>query len=84
MVLILAGPRSPSPGAPYTYVMTNAFLSLYGFASLGDLPDMEKLEDAGLLSKDTLLAEGHDAFGAILEDADSHADEDYESQDASI
>ena len=33
---------------------TNAFLSLYGFNSLLDLPDMEKLEEAGLLSKDAL------------------------------
>ena len=79
--LIAAGPRSPQPGAPYTYITTNAFLSLYGFTSLHDLPDMDKLEEAGLLSKDTLLAEGHDVFGAILADAkasddDAHYDRD--------
>jgi len=53
---IAAGPRSPQPGAPYTYVTTSAFLSRFGFETLRDLPDFEMLEDAGLLSKDRLLA----------------------------
>jgi len=55
--VITAGPRRPEPGAPYTYVTTDRFLSVFGLASLRDLPDLEKLEDAGLLTKDTLLAE---------------------------
>lgn len=54
--LIAAGPRSPEPGAPYTYVTTDTFLSVFGLSSLRDLPDIEKLEDAGLLTKDSLLA----------------------------
>lgn len=49
--LIAAGPRSPTPGAPYTYVTTRAFLARFGFESLNDLPDMEQLEDAGLLGQ---------------------------------
>jgi segregation and condensation protein B len=53
---IAAGPRSPQPGAPYTYVTTKAFLGHFGFDTLRDLPDMEMLEEAGLLSKDRLLA----------------------------
>lgn len=53
---IAAGPRSPQPGAPYTYVTTKGFLSHFGLDTLRDLPDMEMLEDAGLLSKDRLLA----------------------------
>jgi chromosome segregation and condensation protein ScpB len=62
---IAAGPRSPTPGAPYTNVTTKAFLSQFGFESLRDLPDIELLEDAGLLSKDRLLADGFpDGFGA--------------------
>jgi segregation and condensation protein B len=48
---IAAGPRSPTPGAPYAYVTTPAFLSHFGFESLRDLPDIEKLEDAGLLGR---------------------------------
>ena len=70
--LIASGPRSPQPGAPYTYVTTKAFLSHFGFDTLRDLPDFEALEDAGLLSKEKLLAgdipvglmsgEGHEAL----------------------
>lgn len=54
--LIASGPRSPQPGAPYTYVTTKAFLSHFDFDTLHDLPDFEALEDAGLLSKEKLLA----------------------------
>jgi segregation and condensation protein B len=53
---IAAGPRSPQPGAPYTYVTTKPFLSHFGFDTLRELPDMEQLEEAGLLSKQKLLA----------------------------
>jgi segregation and condensation protein B len=48
---IAAGPRSPTPGAPYAYVTTPAFLLHFGFESLRDLPDIEKLEDAGLIGR---------------------------------
>ncbi|CAN7549887.1 SMC-Scp complex subunit ScpB [Pararhizobium sp. LjRoot255] len=56
LALIASGPRSPQPGAPYTYVTTPAFLSAFGFDTLRDLPDIEMLEDAGLLSRDRMLA----------------------------
>jgi len=46
-----SGPRSPTPGAPYTYVTTPHFLSAFGMETLRDLPDIEALEDAGLLSR---------------------------------
>jgi chromosome segregation and condensation protein ScpB len=54
--LIASGPRSPQPGAPYTYVTTKNFLSQFGLDTLRQLPDFEALEDAGLLSKRKLLA----------------------------
>jgi len=54
--LIGSGPRSPTPGAPYTYVTTKEFLLEFGLDTLRDLPDFEALEDAGLLSKEKLLA----------------------------
>jgi chromosome segregation and condensation protein ScpB len=47
--LIGAGPRSPAPGAPLTYVTTKPFLESFGLGGLRDLPDIEALEDAGLL-----------------------------------
>jgi segregation and condensation protein B len=46
--LIAPGPRSPRPGAPYTFVTTETFLASFGLASLRDLPDWEQLEDAGI------------------------------------
>ncbi len=53
---IASGPRAPQPGAPYTYVTTQAFLLEFALETLRDLPDFEALEDAGLLSKEKLLA----------------------------
>ncbi|WP_295807608.1 SMC-Scp complex subunit ScpB [uncultured Nitratireductor sp.] len=55
--LIASGPRSPQPGAPYTYVTTKKFLGQFGLDTLRDLPDLEALEDAGLLSR-TDMADG--------------------------
>ncbi|MDQ0513465.1 chromosome segregation and condensation protein ScpB [Angulomicrobium amanitiforme] len=74
---IAAGPRAPQPGAPYTYVTTKEFLSHYGFDTLRDLPDMEALEDAGLLSKDRLLA-GDIPLGLIAGEDGDEADLDEE------
>ena len=66
--LIASGPRSPTPGAPYTYVTTKDFLLEFGLDTLRDLPDFEALEDAGLLSKEKLLA------GDIIPDFSSSQD----------
>lgn len=54
---LASGPRSPTPGAPYTYVTTKHFLSAFGMETLRDLPDIEALEDAGLLNRQTMAAE---------------------------
>lgn len=48
--MITSGPRSPQPGAPYTYVTTRKFLEHFGLDTLRELPDHETLEDAGLLA----------------------------------
>jgi len=79
---IASGPRAPQAGAPYTYVTTNGFLSHFGFNTLRDLPDMEMLEDAGLLSKDKLLAgefpvlsSDEAVYGEVDEDPDSESDQ---------
>ena len=47
--LIGTGPRSPRRGAPYTFVTTEQFLIAFGLESLRDLPDLEQLDDAGLV-----------------------------------
>jgi segregation and condensation protein B len=36
--------RAPQPGAPFAYVTTKTFLEAFGFASLRDLPDLERLK----------------------------------------
>lgn len=55
--MITAGPRSPTPGAPFTYVTTKRFLEHFGLDTLRDLPDLETLEDAGLLNR-AAMADG--------------------------
>jgi segregation and condensation protein B len=82
--LVATGPRSPQPGAPHTYVTTPAFLTLWGLPSLRDLPDLARLEEAGLLGKAPLPEELRDALGIRDDDedgaaieADDDADQDY-------
>jgi segregation and condensation protein B len=78
--LVGAGPRSPSAGAPLTFVTTGKFLEQFGFASLRDLPGMEKLEDEGLLSKEALLSgELAAAFGIEVDEPDDEQIEDEEA-----
>jgi segregation and condensation protein B len=73
--MITAGPRSPTPGAPFTYVTTRAFLSHFGLDTLRDLPDLEALEDAGLLNRHGHAADAMPMAEAPDEDQDDH-DED--------
>ena len=54
---LASGPRSPTLGAPYTYVTTKHFLTAFGMETLRDLPDIEALEDAGLLSRQVMGVE---------------------------
>ncbi|WP_457578132.1 SMC-Scp complex subunit ScpB [Ensifer adhaerens] len=64
-----SGPRSPTPGAPYTYVTTRHFLSAFGLETLRDLPDLERMEDDGLLSRQALDETAIGEFdGDVLED----------------
>jgi len=68
--LIAAGPRVAAPGAPLSYVTTSRFLSLFGFASLRDLPDREAIEEAAQLERETVGDEALDAaigLGAAAE-----------------
>ena len=47
----LHGRDVPTPGAPYSYVTTPNFLSAFGMETLRDLPNIEALEDAGLMRR---------------------------------
>ncbi len=44
--------RRRTPGRPVTYGTTDVFLGHYGLASLADLPGMNEMKAAGLLSLD--------------------------------
>jgi chromosome segregation and condensation protein ScpB len=41
--------RAPQPGAPFAYVTTRKFLEAFGFASLRDLPDLERIKAERLI-----------------------------------
>jgi len=65
-------------------VTTPAFLTLWRLASLGDLPDLDRLEEAGLLGKAPLPEELRGALGITGDDEDedraaSAADDDGEA-----
>ena len=68
---IASGPRSPTPGAPYTYVTTKHFLLAFGMETLRDLPEIEALEDAGLLSRREIATEMPLDNGSIPEDEEN-------------
>lgn len=64
--------RFPTSGAPYTYITTREFLLEFGLDTRRDLPDFEALEDAGLFSKEKLLA--GDIMPAFPDSDMNHAD----------
>ncbi|ARN82205.1 SMC-Scp complex subunit ScpB [Methylocystis bryophila] len=50
--------RAPEPGAPFAYVTTGKFLEVFGLASLRELPDIDRLEDEGLLRRPQVDIDG--------------------------
>ena len=54
--------RAPQPGAPFAYVTTKTFLEAFGFASLRDLPDLERLKAEGLMQ----TGQGEDELDSAL------------------
>jgi segregation and condensation protein B len=54
--------RAPQPGAPFAYVTTKTFLEAFGFASLRDLPDLERLKAEGQIQR----GQGEDDLDSAL------------------
>ena len=73
--------RAPEPGAPFAYVTTRTFLEAFGFASLRDLPDLERLKAEGLMQTDGGEADLDSALGLMGEDEDT-VDAERELDDA--
>jgi segregation and condensation protein B len=63
--------RTPQPGAPFAYVTTRKFLEAFGFASLRDLPDLERLKAEGALQG----GQGDVDLDSVLGLADEETDE---------
>src|ERR1700678_1072162 len=63
--------RAPQPGAPFAYVTTRKFLEAFGFASLRDLPDLERLEAEGPMER----GQGKDDLDSALELAGEDEDD---------
>ena len=62
--------RAPEPGAPFAYVTTKKFLEVFGLATLRDLPDLERLEDEGLLRRPQWDIELDGALGLVEDDGE--------------
>jgi chromosome segregation and condensation protein ScpB len=60
--------RAPEPGAPFACVTTKKFLKVFGFATLRDLPDIERLEDEGLLQRPQSDIDLDGALGLVDDD----------------
>jgi segregation and condensation protein B len=74
--------RAPQPGAPFAYVTTRTFLEAFGFASLRDLPDLERLKADGLLQGGQGEDELDNALGVMNREADdTFGDNDAELDD---
>jgi segregation and condensation protein B len=64
--------RAPQPGAPFAYVTTRKFLETFGYATLRDLPDLERLKAEGLIQTGQGEPELDNALGlADWEDQDT-------------
>ena len=60
--------RAPGSGAPFAHVTTKKFLEVFGLAMLRDLPDIERLEDEGLLRRPQSELDIDDALGLVGDD----------------
>ena len=72
--------RAPQPGAPFAYVTTRTFLEAFGFASLRDLPDLERLKAEGLME----TGQGEDDLDRALGVVDAEADDIFGGTDAEL
>lgn len=80
--LIEGALRAPEPGAPFAYVTTKKFLEVFGLATLRELPDVERLEDEGLLQKSREHIDLGRALG--LGDGDQLLDDDFDFDETEL
>ena len=63
--------RAPEPGAPFAYVTTKRFLEVFGFATLRELPDLERLKAEGALQRGQGEVDLDSALGLIGQNDDT-------------
>ena len=68
--------RAPQPGAPFAYVTTKKFLEAFGFATLRDLPDLDRLKTEGIIQTGQGEDDLDSALGLAEEEQDSLEDSD--------
>ena len=68
--------RAPQAGAPFAYVTTRKFLEAFGFGSLRDLPDLERLKAEGLMQTGQGEDDLDSALGLVEAAQDSLKDDD--------
>jgi hypothetical protein len=78
--LINGAIRAPEPGALFAYVTTRKFLEAFGFATLRDLPDLERLETEKLLRR----GQGDDGLDSALGVMDAEAADIFGGDDAEL
>jgi segregation and condensation protein B len=69
--------RAPAPGAPFAYVTTRKFLEAFGFATLRELPDLERLKAEGEMQGGQGAADLDSALG-LADEGDSFESEEEE------
>jgi len=72
--------RAPQPGAPFAYVTTRKFLEAFGFASLRDLPDLERLKAEGQMQR----GQGEADLDSVLGVMNAEADDTFGDNDAEL
>jgi segregation and condensation protein B len=82
MGLVRLRGRRRTPGRPVTIGTTDAFLELYGLASLADLPGASEMKAAGLLDLD--LPAGFSIPGPLSGDVDEDPLEDADAPEFQI
>ena len=70
--------RAPQPGAPFAYVTTKRFLEVFGLASLRHPPDIERLEEEGLLQRPEIGVAIDGVFGLSVEESSELDDAELE------
>jgi segregation and condensation protein B len=72
--------RAPQPGAPFAYVTTRKFLEAFGFASLRELPDLERLKAERPLQR----GQGENDLDSALGFMNAEADDTFADNDAEL